>query len=93
MGVNVGTNPHICVLISSFYTDRSRLVEPNFVPHWDLTVVLNAFTKSPFEPRDMASVELKFLTLNFKTVFLVFGLWGPDEVKSRFRLVSHKMVI
>ena len=39
------------------------------VPCWDLTVVLDAFTKSPFQPWDMASVELKFLT--FKRVFLL----------------------
>ena len=33
-GMNVGTDPHICGLISSFYIDR--LVEPNLVPCWDL---------------------------------------------------------
>ena len=48
-GMNVGTEPHICGLISSFYTDR----QINLVPRWDLTVVLVAFTKSPFEPRDL----------------------------------------
>ena len=67
VGLNVGTFPHICRLISSFYRDTP--LEPNLVPCWDLTVVLDKFTKSPFEPRDMASVELKFLT--FKTVFLL----------------------
>ena len=32
-------------------------------------MVLNALTKSPFEPHDMASIEFKLLT--FKTVFLL----------------------
>ena len=45
-GVNVGTEPHICRLISSFYTDRP--VEINLVLLWDLTIVLDAFTKSTF---------------------------------------------
>ena len=53
--------------VSSFYTDR--LVEINLVPCWDLAMVLDAFTKSPFEPRDRASIDLKFLT--FKMVFLL----------------------
>ena len=35
------------LLVLSFYTDRP--VEINLVPHWDLTVVLDVFTKSPFE--------------------------------------------
>ena len=64
----MGTDPHTCRLITSFYMDRP--VETNLVLHWDLTVVLNALTKSPFEPRDTASVDLKFLT--FTTVFLLF---------------------
>ena len=66
-GVNVGTDSHICRLIGSFYTDRP--VGPDMVPRWDLIVVLDAFTKSPFKPHNMASLELKFLT--FKMVFLL----------------------
>ena len=64
-GTNVGSDPHLCRLINSFY--MKRLVERNLSPHWDLSVVLGALTKPPFEPRNMASVELKFLT--FKMVF------------------------
>ena len=45
-GINVGTEPHICGIIISFYTERP--VEINLVPYWDLTVVLDAFTKLPF---------------------------------------------
>ena len=66
-GVNLGTDPFLCGLVNSFYTDRP--VERNLAPRWDLSVVLNALTKPPFEPRDMASVELKFLA--YKTVFLL----------------------
>ena len=74
-GIKVGTDPHICGLVSSFYSDK--LVEPNLVPRGKLTVVLDAFTKLSFEPPDLASVELKFLT--FKTVFLLSLASGPDE--------------
>ena len=50
-GMNVGTEPHICELISSFYTDS---LVPRWLPHCDVTIVLDAFTKSPFELWDMA---------------------------------------
>ena len=68
-GANVGSDPHLCVLVNIFYTDRP--VERNLVLHWDLAVVLDALTKSPFEfeRHYMASVELKLLTL--KMVFLL----------------------
>ena len=58
-----------------------RPVEPNLVPvpHWDLTVVLDASTKSPFVLRDVVSVELKCLT--FKMVFPLLLAWGSDKGK------------
>lgn len=46
---------------------RSRPVVIKSCPAWDLSVVLQALTKEPFEPINLAS--LKFITL--KTVFLV----------------------
>lgn len=46
---------------------RLRPVVRSLVPAWDLTVVLNALTKAPFEP--LETVDLKFLTL--KTTLLV----------------------
>ena len=46
---------------------RSRPVPIRSFPKWDLSVVLQAFTKEPFEP--LETVTLKNLTL--KTVFLV----------------------
>ena len=52
-----------------------KLVEINLILCWDLTLVLDAFTKSPFDLQDMASVELKFFYL--QDGFLsVFGLRG-----------------
>ena len=65
--MNVGKNPHLCKLIDSFYADRP--VERNLTPRWDLAIVLSSLTKSPFERRDMALIDLKLLTL--KTVFLL----------------------
>ena len=41
-----------------------RPVERNLAPHWDLSVVLDPLTKSPFERRDMEPLTLK-------TVFLL----------------------
>ena len=41
-GVNVGTDPHSCGIISSFYTDRP--VEPNLVLRWDFAVVQGGFS-------------------------------------------------
>ena len=66
-GVNFGTDPFLCGLVNSFYTDRP--IERNLAPRWDLSVVLSALTKSPFEPRDMATIDLSLLT--YKTVFLL----------------------
>ena len=74
-GMSVGTKPHICRLISSFYMDRP--VEINLVTYWELTIVLDAFTKLPFKPQDMSSVELKFLT--FKTIFLLSSASGTRQ--------------
>ena len=34
-GMNVGTEPHICRLISSFYMDRLAGIKINLVPRWD----------------------------------------------------------
>lgn len=55
--------------IKRFMRAASRLVPTrrNTTPPWDLSLVLNALTKSPFEPID--EISLKHLTL--KTAFLV----------------------
>ena len=54
-GMNVGTDQHLCGLVYSFYTDRP--VGSNLALRWDLLVVLDALTKSPFERCVMASVK------------------------------------
>ncbi|XP_068101601.1 uncharacterized protein [Hyperolius riggenbachi] len=46
---------------------RSKPIPSKLVPPWDLSLVLNCLTVSPFEPLD--SISLKWLTL--KTAFLV----------------------
>ena len=66
-GLTVGSDPYLSNLIASFYIDRP--VEPNWIPQWDLSIVLSALALPPFEIKDMSSVQLKFLT--FKTVFLI----------------------
>ena len=52
-------------LISSFHRDRP--VKDRIIPSWDLSLVLLALTKPPFEP--LKDAPLKSLT--FKTVFLM----------------------
>ena len=41
----------------------------NLAPQWDLSVVLDALTKHPFESKNMSSVQVKHLT--YKTVFFL----------------------
>ena len=52
-------------IIKSFKNERPR--PQSLVPKWDLALVLNFLTQSPFEP--LAQADLKFVT--WKTVFLV----------------------
>ena len=52
-------------LIASFH--RDRLSANRAIPNWDLSLVLLALTRPPFEP--LAKADLKILT--FKTVFLL----------------------
>ena len=52
-------------LISSFYRDKPSANRG--IPSWDLSLVLLALTKAPFEPLKDASLK----TLTFKTVFLM----------------------
>ena len=52
-------------LIASFYRDRP--VSNRSMPTWDLSLVLQALTKPPFEPLKGASLKL----LTHKTVFLL----------------------
>ena len=52
-------------LIASFHRDRPSANRA--IPNWDLSLVLLALTRPPFEP--LAKADLKILT--FKTVFLL----------------------
>ena len=67
LGSSLGSDPYLSSLIQSFFVDW--LVESNLTPAWDLSLVLLALTKSPFEEKDMNQVPLKWLT--YKTVFLL----------------------
>ena len=52
-------------LIASFHRDRPSANRS--IPNWGLSLVLLAFTRSPFKP--LAKADLKILT--FKTIFLL----------------------
>ena len=52
-------------LLASFHRDKPRV--DRHIPPWDLSLVLLALTREPFEP--LATADLKYLT--FKTVFLL----------------------
>ena len=64
-GENISKSSELNRLLSSFHRDRPKANKS--IPTWDLSLVLLALTKSPFEPLSKAS--LKILTL--KTVFLM----------------------
>ena len=61
---DLGHDVRLSNLIRSFKTERPTQHNP--FPMWDLSLVLNALMKEPFEP--LATIELKLLT--YKTVFL-----------------------
>ena len=62
-------------LIASFHRDRPSANRS--VPNWDLSLVLLALTRPPFEP--LAKADLKILT--FKTVFLLALASGKRRSK------------
>ena len=61
---DLGHDSRLSNLIQSFKSERPTQHNP--FPMWDLTLVLTALMKDPFEP--LASIDLKLLT--YKTVFL-----------------------
>jgi integrase len=68
---NLSLSPVLADLISSFEHAQAH-VDSRF-PKWDLVLVLDSFTREPYEP--MNSCSLKFLT--FKLLFLImFGGGG-----------------
>ena len=64
-GLEVGKTLHLNRLLASFYRDKPILNRG--IPSWDLSLVLMALTKAPFEPLKDASLKI----LTFKTVFLM----------------------
>ena len=62
---HIAQNSDLHRLLSSFHRDRPK--SSRNLPRWNLSVVLNELTKSPFEP--MKDTDLKHLTL--KTAFLL----------------------
>lgn len=82
--LQVATDEKLCNLIKSFYRDRPRNLRT--LPHWDLSVVLNALSKTPYEP--LADAQLKWLTL--KTVFLVALASGKR--RSEIHALIHNKV-
>ena len=74
-------------LISSFHRDRP--MKDRGIPSWDLSLVLVALTKPPFEPLKEAPLKL----LTFKTVFLMTLASGRrrGEVHAwTFKSLKHK---
>ena len=73
--------------MASFHRDRP--VKDKAIPNWDLSLVLLALTKPPFEPLRKASLKI----LTFKTVFLMTLASGKrrGEVHGwTFRSLKHK---
>ena len=65
LGESVSNSRDLNRLIASFNRDKPRV--DRGIPPWDLSLVLLALTKGPFEPLRLA--DLKFVT--FKTAFLL----------------------
>jgi hypothetical protein len=64
-GLDIGKDTAITRLIADF--QREAPARNLSVPSWDLSLVLNMLTKSPFEPMHLS--DIKFFS--FKTVFLL----------------------
>ena len=63
--IPIGQHPYIIRLLKGVFNSRPPKVK--LLPEWDLTKVLEAIQKSPFEP--MKKADLKYIT--WKTVFLI----------------------
>ena len=62
---DISKNLELNRLLASFHRDRP--VKDKAIPNWDLSLVLLALTKPPFEPLRKASLKI----LTFKTVFFM----------------------
>ena len=78
---------HLNRLLASVYRDKPILNRG--IPSWDLSLVLMALTKAPFEPLKDASLKV----LTFKAVFLmalVFGKRRGEVHAWTFSSLRHK---
>ena len=83
---DLGHDARLSNLIRSFKSERPTQHNP--FPMWDLSLVLTALMKDPFEP--LASIDLKLLT--YKTVFLTLLASGSrrGEIHALdFHSVTH----
>ena len=86
-GIEISNSFELNRLIASFHRDRP--VKDRNIPSWDLSLVLLALTKAPFEPHKDAPLKI----LTFKTVFLMTLASGRrrGEVHAwTFRSLKHK---
>ena len=74
-GLHISQSSDLHRLLSSFHRDRPK--SSRNLPKWNLSVVLNELTKTPFEP--MKDTDLKHLT--FKTAFLLALASGKRRSK------------
>ena len=79
-------DPRLRSLICSFRKERPIVHNP--FPAWDLSLVLHALMKEPFEP--LTDCDLKLLTL--KTVFLVLLASGARRVRSMLWMFSQLLI-
>ena len=73
---DVGHDLALTVLLVPFSREHPR--RPKVLPQWDLSLVLMALTRAPFEPLQLAAP--KFLA--WKTFFLTLLPSGPEGVNS-----------
>ena len=86
-GIEISHSFELNRLIASFHRDRP--IKGRSIPSWDLSLVLLALTKPPFEPRKDATLKI----LTFKKVFLMTlaSVRRRDEIHARtFKSLKHR---
>ena len=74
----------LSALLRSFHRDRPR--DPSRIPEWDLSLVLFALTREPFEPLKDPGMDIQLLT--WKTCFLV--LLASGARRGEVHALSYK---
>ena len=75
-GLHISQSSDLNRLLSRFHRDHPK--SSRNLPKWNHSVVLNEFTKAPFEP--MKDTDLEHLTL--KTAFLL-KFWPPESAAAK----------